>query len=204
MESCCFRSGVKASAVTPQTKVEPGFIFHQFYRVLAGSCVCIQSMTCLRKAAKGKEFWMFATLFIKTKQTQCQWPALLVWPPQSVRIVSLIFRRKFPRLKLVFLSMEQVFLKPCSEMTIISHLSAKSIADHYFKCTQTSWAVCTRPPGVQLWVRINSDYRWTTDLTLINLPPDFHLKKRCRWRSDQWTKTNCSISCWEVIPSSVC
>lgn len=94
------------------------------------------------------------------------------------RIVSLIFRRKFPRLKLVFLSMEQVFLKPCSEMTIISHLSAKSIADHYFKCTQTSWAVCTCPPGVQLWVRINSDYRWTTDLTLINLPPDFHLKKK--------------------------
>lgn len=134
-------------------------------------------MTCLRKAAKGKDFWMFATLFIKTKQTQCQWPALLVWPPQSVRIVTLIFRRKFPRLKLVSLSMEQVFLKPCSEMTIISHLSAKSIADHYFKCTQTSWDVCTRPPGVQLWVRINSDYRWTTDLTLINLPPDFHLKK---------------------------
>lgn len=77
------------------------------------------------------------------------------------RIVTLIFRRKFPRLKLVFLSMEQVFLKSCSEMTIISHL----------------WAVCTRPPGVQLWVRINSDYRWTTDLTLINLPPDFHLKQ---------------------------
>lgn len=41
MESCCFRSGVKASAVTPQTKVEPGFIFHQFFRVLAGSCVFV-------------------------------------------------------------------------------------------------------------------------------------------------------------------
>lgn len=151
MESCCFRSGVKASAVTPQTKVEPGFIFHQFFRVLAGSCVFVFKA------------WRVCEKQPKAKTSGCLLPSLLKRSRHSAsdQLCLSGLHSLTHRLKLVFLSMEQVFLKPCSEMTIISHL----------------WAVCTRPPGVQLWVRINSDYRWTTDLTLINLPPDFHLKQ---------------------------
>lgn len=166
-------------------------------------------MTCPHeKQPKAKSSGCLLPSLLKWSRHSASDPALLVWPPQSVNIVSLMFRRTFPRLLTLlwwnFCSKSKscfpkhgtakVFLKPCSEMTITSHLSAKNIADHYFKCTQTSWAVCNRPPGVQLWVRINSDYRWTTDLTLINLPN----------QSDQWPKPNCSISCWEVIPSSVC
>lgn len=188
MESCCFRSGVKASAVTPQTKVEPGFIFHQFFRVLAGSCVFVFKA------------WRVCEKQPKAKTSGCLLPSLLKRSRHSASdqlclsgLHSLTHRDSD-------LQEEVPSSKACFPKHGTGFPETLQWDDNNFPSLSRVHSPSRCPIMSQDKLRLQVNHR-----SHLNQPPTWlSFKTRCRWRSDQWPKTNCSISCWEVIPSSVC